>query len=93
MNLPVASTTAMRRPHGESGNHKVRLSQCTTLLTTASFRIASIGNIKLMAPDAGGNFARIWSILMAEQSIICARTGATCPALPKPNAVIIDVRQ
>ena len=59
----------------------------------AAFRIVSIGHIDMLAPspDDPKKFENAWKTLMAEEGPVCARTGTCYPAVPKPNAVIIDV--
>lgn len=45
------------------------------------------------ADDATQCFTSAWTKLAAEEELICTSTGAHLAPLPKPSAVIVDVRR
>ena len=67
-----------------------------SLLTSGSgvFRVISLGDRGEMGLPQGDDvkFENMWKTLIAGDAPVCARTGVIHTALPKPQAVFLDVR-
>lgn len=62
-------------------------------LCICAFRIISIGDVQFLRSDQGDEmFKNAWKALAAGDELACAQTSRRYGALPKPRAVIIDVR-
>ena len=58
-------------------------------------RVIAIGtSVSFGAADVDHSFAGVWKTLITEGGeLVCAQTGTRHPALPKPKAVVLDVRR
>ena len=59
---------------------------------TALYRVVSIDEGQFLTSDVtNANFKIAWEKLIASKELTCAKTGTAFAALPKPQAVIVDV--
>lgn len=65
----------------------------TAALTYNRTRVISLGSaIFLRSDEADNNFKHTWEKLVAGEPATCFKTGKVYDALPKPSAVLTDVR-
>ncbi len=56
-------------------------------------RVISINDVAFLRSDEGDKaFAEAWKALVEERELVCTQTSTSFPPLPKPQAIILDVR-
>lgn len=57
------------------------------------YRVIAIGDIEFFfSPEGDEHFKTAWKSIIAEEELVCTKTGTRHAPLPKPKAIIIDVR-
>ena len=56
------------------------------------YRVIAIGDIEFFfSPEGDEHFKKAWKSIIAEEELVCTKTGTHHAPLPKPKAIIIDV--